>query len=150
MALKARVILAKLKFLSRFLNADDMAKVVTSHLFGFMYYGLQAWLNELTTSAQWRKLNSIHYCALRICLKDFRNKISKSVIDDKFRRAKPSQWMKFTNAKMAINLVLLQEKSTRLGIKLQRQLYINDRCPGRKQRNNKRPRFLCSHEKLKF
>lgn len=42
MALKARVILAKLKLLSRFLNAEDMAKVVTSHLFGFMYYGLQA------------------------------------------------------------------------------------------------------------
>jgi len=95
-----------------------------------MYYGSQTWLNELTTSVQRRKLYSIHFCALRIWLKDFRNKTSKPLINAKFKRATPVQWMRYTNSKMAISLVLLREKSNRLGIKLQNLLYINDRCPG--------------------
>jgi len=108
-----------------------MAKVVTSHLFGLLYYGSQTWLNELTTWSQWKKLNSIHYRALRICIKDFRNKTSKVTIDAMFKRATPIQWMRYSNAKMAISLTLLKNNSTRLGKKLQSQLYINDRCPGR-------------------
>jgi len=89
---------------------------------------LAKWINYIS---QWRKLNSINYRALWICLKYFCNKINKTEFNAKFKRAKPTQSMKFTNAKMAINLILLREKSTRLGIKLQSQLYINDRCPGR-------------------
>jgi len=53
---KAKIVLSKLKFLSRYLSPMDMAKVVTSHLLGLLYYGSQTWPNELTTSSQWEKL----------------------------------------------------------------------------------------------
>jgi len=39
------------------------------------------------------------------------------------------QLMKYLDCKQAIELFLQQEKSTRLGLKLQSQAYINDRCP---------------------
>jgi len=129
-ASKTRIVLAKLKFLSRYLPPADMAKVVTSHLFGLLYYGSQTWLNELTAWSQRKKLNSIHYRALRICIKDFRNKTSRATIDAMFKRATPIKWMHYSNAKMAISLMLLKNNSTRLGKKLQSHLYINDRCPG--------------------
>jgi len=36
-------------------------------------------------------------------------------------RATPSQWMRNSNCKQAINLFLTQEKSSRLGLKLEAQ-----------------------------
>jgi len=95
------------------------------------YYGSTVWLNELTTAIQWRKLNSIHYRVQRICLRDFRNKLSRSEVTSRVKRATPLQWMKYSNCKQAIGLLLQREKSTRLGLKLQSQAYINDRCPGK-------------------
>lgn len=40
-------------------------------------------------------------------------------------------WMKFSSAKLAINLLLMGDHTTRLGRKLCGNIYINDRCPGR-------------------
>jgi len=128
---KAKLVLSKLRFLTKFLNKKEMLKVATSHLFGMTYYGSQTWLTELTTFNQWKKLNAIHYRALRICLKDFKNKISKAQLNAELKRATPLQWMKFSNTKLAINLALMGDRTTRLGRRLQGCMYINDRCPGR-------------------
>jgi len=115
----------------RFLNKEGMLKVTTSHLFGMIYYGSPAWLNELTTFTHWKKLNVLHYRALRICLKDFLNKTSKDCLNCELKRATPLLWMKFSSTKLAINLILMGNHTTRLGKKLEGNIYINDRCPWR-------------------
>lgn len=124
---KARSTLLKLKFLTKFLNKPSMKKTVTSHFYGMVYCRSNDRPNKLTTSTQWRKLNSIHYRALRICLKDFRNTILRRDVNTKMFRATPSQWMRYSNHKQAIKLYLLGDKSSTFGIKMRSHVYINNR-----------------------
>jgi len=139
---KARPTILKLKYLTKYLNTDALKKVATSHFYGLFYYGSTVWLNEQTTAQQWQKLNSIHYRVQRVCIRDFRNKKSRLEVNAITQRATPLQWMKYSNCKQAVGLFLQKEKSTRLGIKLQTQSYINDRCPGKAT--------MIDHSKLKI
>jgi len=65
---KARPTMMKLKFLPKYLDMDAMKKAATSHFYGMLYYSSTIWPTEMTTSARWRKLNSIHYRAQRVSL----------------------------------------------------------------------------------
>jgi len=51
---KAFFVMRKLKFLSRFIGPPLMKRVITSHFFGMFYYASAAWMNELTSSSQWK------------------------------------------------------------------------------------------------
>jgi len=126
---KARVVFSKLRYLQKLLDIDAMRKVVTTHYFGMIYYASQLWLNELTTSKQWKIINSLHYKALRVSLGDFRNKISKKNLNDIFGRATPVQWMAYSNAKMAISLHNFEDGPPLSEI-LRHAAYRNDRLPG--------------------
>jgi len=77
--------------------------------------------------------NKLHpfYRALCICLKDFRNSISRTELITLTGRATPIQWMRYSNTKQVITLYLLKDRSTRLGLKLLNQAYINERTHGR-------------------
>jgi len=127
---KAKFVIKKLKYLSRLLDMSSMKKIVTSHFFGLLYYSAAVWMNDLTTWNQWRTLDSLHYRALRVCAKDYYNRISKVEINKMFDRATPHEWMRYTNSNIAINLYLLGEHGPPLSQKLIMQAYINDRNPG--------------------
>jgi len=115
---KSRPIMMTLKFLTKHLDMDAMNIALLRN-------GSTIWLNEMTTSSQWKKLNSIHYRAQRTCLRDFQNIIPRQEATSRTKRA-----MKCSNCKMAIDLFLQREHLTRLGLKLQSIAYINERCPG--------------------
>jgi len=52
----------------------------------------------------------LHYKALRWAIGDYRNKISPKDLDGIFKCATPSQWIKYSNAKlMAIKLYNLDD-----------------------------------------
>jgi len=93
-----------------------------------MYFGSEIWLNELTAARSWRFLNSLHYKALRVIVKDPKNLISKVDLNASIKRATPRQWSLYSTAKLAINLM---NGSTPMGMRLKEKCYINDRIPGR-------------------
>jgi len=70
-----------------------------------------------------------HYKALRSSIGDFRNKIPKEVVSGIFNRANPLQWMNYSNAKLAISLVLMGSGPP-MSQKIKNSLYENDRNPG--------------------
>jgi len=94
------------------------------------YYASQVWLNELTTSKQWRILNSLHCKALRCALGEFRNKVPRPNLDSIFGRATPMKWMCYFNAKLAIVLYNLPD-GPRISKKLKETSYINERTTGK-------------------
>jgi len=106
-----------------------MKKVLTTHYFGMVYYASQVWLNELTTSRQWKLINSLHYKALRTVIGDFRNQTSRNVLNRILKRATPSQWMLYSNAKIAISL-FTDENGPPLSHKIRNNAYLNNRKPG--------------------
>lgn len=93
---RAAMTMRKLRFLGRFIGQQGKKKVITTHLFGMLYYASVVWLNELTTV----KIISIYYKGLlRITAKDYFTTLSRQRPDDIFNRATPSKWMQYSNAK---------------------------------------------------
>jgi len=43
---KARFVIKKLRFLSRFININSMKRIVTSHFFSLLYYAAPVWMTE--------------------------------------------------------------------------------------------------------
>jgi len=70
-------------------------------------------------SSQLRKLNTLHYKALRSSLGQIRNKTPRRTLDEIFKRATPN----YSYAKLAINLYL----NTPISLKLYNSAYMNDR-----------------------
>lgn len=102
---KASLALRKLKFLGKFVKQAGMKKIILTHLFGMLYYGSVVWLNELTSFKIIRSLESIHYKGLRIAAKDYYMTLSRERLDDIFNRATLCKWMKYSNTKMALNMI---------------------------------------------
>jgi len=94
------MVFSKLKYLNKLVDLEGMKRIVTTHFFGMIYYSSQVWLNEQTTSRQWRMIISLHYKALRSAIGDYKNNISKRALDSIFKRANPYQWMNYSNAKV--------------------------------------------------
>jgi len=124
---KAALALRKLKFLSRYVDQNGMKKIITTHLFGMLYYSSVVWLNELSTYKTIRTLESIHFRGLRIAAKDFFMLLSKERLYDIFGRATPTKWMKYSNARAAINMLQQGNEGPPISASIRSKLYINDR-----------------------
>jgi len=73
----------------------------------------------------------IHYRALRTAVKDHRRLLPKKELNNIFQRATPSQWMKYSCCKLAINLYNLGDSGPPMSTLLKNSAYINDRQPER-------------------
>lgn len=124
---KASMALRKLKFLGKYVNLNGMRKIITTHLFGMMYYASVVWLSELSTYKTIRILESIHYKGLRTAIKDYYMLLSRDRLNDIFQRATPLKWMKYATAKAAINMLQQDSEGPPIASILRSKLYINDR-----------------------
>jgi len=102
-----------MKYLSRYVDRNSMKRIITSHYFGMLYYGAAVWLNEMTTSRMWTLLNSLHYKGPQL--------------DAIFNRATPHRWMRYINAKVAIQMMLIPTRAPPLAEKLKQNMGTNDR-----------------------
>jgi len=116
-----------MKYLSKYIDLPSMKTILTSHYFGTIYYASPVWLNEITTAKQWHLLNVLHYKGIRSICGDFRRKKSRAQLDEIMKRAKPHQWMRYSNAKLVIKLVLLDANGPPLTQEILGNLYHNVR-----------------------
>jgi len=121
----------KIKYIARFVDRKYVIRVVTSHVYGILYYSAPVWLTEQTKNEHWRLLNSVHYRALRVGIGDYTNKVSRHDLDLNLKRVNPHQWMAYCCSKLAIVLTNLKNTGPRMSKKLQERIYVNDRTPGR-------------------
>jgi len=127
---RAALTMRKMKFLVKYINLQGMKKIITTHLFGMIYYASVVWLNELTTVRIMNILEGIHYKGLRMAVKDYYYLLSRDRLDQIFNRATPYRWMQYSNAKHAI-MMLSQTDGPPMSAFLKSKLYINDRNPNK-------------------
>jgi len=118
--------LRKLLFLRRYLTAEEMIEIATSHFYSVLYFAAPVWLTSFTKSINWKLLNSIHYRAMRIVIGDIFNQISRKDINKIGKRSTPHQRMLYWKSKMAITLTNLSANGPRLSDKLVKCCYVND------------------------
>jgi hypothetical protein len=90
-----------LKFLRNRLTRDQLIKVMTSQYYGTGYYACQAWLGPHTRKSDLKKLEGMHYKLLRVAVRDWKNKVSKTRLDE-IGRARPSIWGNYATASITI------------------------------------------------
>jgi len=90
-----------------------------------LYYGSSVWLNHLL-SPDLKRIESIHYTALRIACYDYRCKISRSILDSDYRRATPKEWMNYGTAREFIR-IYQSGTPTSLFERLDKQSYRTNR-----------------------
>lgn len=125
---RSRHIIPRIRHLRKWLNTDELLKLVTSQYFSIVFYCCQVWIGCLTSS-NWRRINSAHYRALRAVYGDYKCKIKRTELDKASRRATPSEWANFSTASTVIKL--FNSSDTEIGCFLRESVYINDRQPGR-------------------
>jgi len=114
-----------LRILRRNLSEYNFMKVLTAQLFSKMYYGSSVWLNHLS-SIDFKRVESIHYTALRIACHDYKCSVSRGVLDHDYRRATPKEWM---NYGVAREFIRIYQIGTPVGLfeRLDKQSYRTSR-----------------------
>jgi len=94
--------LAVLKKIRHKFTLLQFKKIVTSQYFSILYFCSPVWLHDGLKSGLKRQINSAHFKALHIMLKDYKNKISQNVLTKKCGRATPKQWYRYSTATLII------------------------------------------------
>jgi len=117
-----------LRIIRRKFNAKQLSQIVTSQVFGVMYYGAATWLTPTLKAPLYKKLNKIHYAASRIITGDWRCTQSKEAINQQTKRLPPKLWSKY-NATSTIIKLLRNHQPTILYSTIMSRAYLNRRHP---------------------
>jgi len=107
-------------------------KVLTCQYYGKCFYGCLVWLNGTNGFMDLRKLNALHYRALRVAKNNFKKKISRADLDV-LGRARPSVWAQYLLASSAIKAITRGNPPT-LAMECKRNMFCE-------RRGSDKPRF---------
>jgi len=102
---KCRSKLSVLRRIKKRFTTDQFLKIVTSQYYSNLYYCSSVWLSTETRWILKRMINSAHYKALRISINDFKNRTSRDTLNNKLKRATPSEWSNYTTASLVIKIM---------------------------------------------
>jgi len=89
-------LMAGLWIIASKLDKGMLIRIITAQIFSILYYSCQLWLTPSLSYNNIKRIESAHYTALRVALKDGKRKLSRSCIDDITQRMYPRLWMKFS------------------------------------------------------
>jgi len=101
---KANKMASGLRVIRGSLTQDQFLKVATAQYFGGIYYGLPVWYDPLTIKLK-KKLDVLHYKALRIAVKDWRRIYPNDMLD-LLDRAKPAAFASYSMGSVFLNTML--------------------------------------------
>jgi len=101
--------LGVLKKLRQRFTVDQYLKIVTAQYYSQLYYCAPVWLTETTSSRLKNLINTAHYKPLRITLKDFRYRLSRSELSKRCNRATPKEWVRYQLASSVIKIFTYRE-----------------------------------------
>jgi len=102
---KIRPKLSMLRKIRKNLDLEQFLRVATAQLYSIMYYASAVWLNETLKSEEWKKLRSMHYRILRAGIRDYKQRVSKKVIDVLCKRATPQMWSNYSTNTVSIKII---------------------------------------------
>jgi len=86
------------------LSMSQTTSIVTAQVFSLMYYACSVWLTPSINKKCLRTVESLHFRALRLILRDYKNKVSRLEVTEKTKRLPPDKWGKFAMASLFLNM----------------------------------------------
>ncbi len=121
--------LAVLQKLRNKFNTSQFLQILTTQFFSKMLYASQVWLTSSTSRRLWKRIESLHYKAVRVAVRDHKRRINREKLDEKSKRASPKQWSKYSIASIVIK-ILRDKIPSGLHTILNETLYEEKRHPG--------------------
>jgi len=103
---KIKGLMQGLRIIRRKLDFNETLTLVTAQVLSVLYYGCQIWLTPNLLKSEMRKAEGCHYRALRISLKDVRQRMSRDRITLLTKRMPPKTWMRYAACSLAIKIRL--------------------------------------------
>lgn len=119
-------ILNGIKIVKNKFDMDQIKKIVTAQVFSILYYCDIVWLNPNLGYTNYKKLNKVHYSALRIITGDYRRIMSKKDLNKLTQRLPPRAWAHYSASSFFIKMCR-SKSPTNLWMSLQPNLYHNAR-----------------------
>jgi len=117
---KVTRIISGLKIIRRKLSFKQTLNVVTAQVFSILYYASPAWLTPAIGRAEMDNIERIHFKALRVVTKDFKQRQSRSSISTRTNRLPPRLWSTFASAS-----VLMKTWHSGIPVSLRRSFFEN-------------------------
>jgi len=110
------------------LGRELLIRVLTAQVFSILYYSCQVWLTRVLSIKNLKRIERIHYAALRIAMNDRKKRLNRGYIDRSTRRMSPSTWMKYASTSFFIRITR-DCMPTRLREKVLKNSYTERRNP---------------------
>jgi len=101
---RKKLVINGIKLIRRKLTLNQSIKVVTAQAMSLLYYGSVFWLTPSLSQKNMNLVERIHYKALRLVVKDYKQRMSRDWIDCTTKRLPPRLWMKFNAASYFLKL----------------------------------------------
>jgi len=98
-------LMSGLRIIANKLDRCQTLRVVTSQVFSILYYASPVWLTTELSCKNMRRVESMHFSALRLAIKDYKRSINRDNITRQTKRMTPTSWMKYSSASMAIKII---------------------------------------------
>jgi len=119
-------IINDLRIIRRKFNTKQLSQIVTSQVFGVLYYGAATWFTTLTKSTDFKKLTKLHYVASRIIVGNWRCTQSRDILDQQTNRLPPKLWLKYDVSSPVIKIMRYRQPTILHG-SIAKSLYLNER-----------------------
>jgi len=111
--LKKRVmsIIGGVRMIRNKLTKQQTTNVVTAQVFSILYYACILWLSPTLNRKSFHTIERLHYRALRLIIRDYRQRVSRSEINVITNRLPPDKWSLYSMASFYLNLYNCKEPS---------------------------------------
>jgi len=117
------------KLIRRKMDAKQSLVVVTAQALSVLYYGSPVWLTPGLSKSRLKVVESLHYRCVRLVVKDYKQRVSRDVIDSATNRLPPTKWMDYAICNLYINS-RMSAQPKRLLESMEKNLYSKRRQPG--------------------
>jgi len=101
---KIKGLMQGLRIIRKKLDFKETLTLVTAQVLSVLYYGCQIWLTPHLLKSEMKKVEGCHYRALRISLKDVRQRMSRDRITQLTKRMPPKTWMRYAACSLAMKI----------------------------------------------
>jgi len=129
-SMKKRImsIIGGVRIIRNKLSPKQTTSVVTAQIFSILYYACAVWLTPSLGKKNVKTVERLHFKALRLIIRDYRQKVSRNEVTTRTNRLPPDKWGKFAMASMFLNMhnanepkKLLSKVSTNIYSRTRRQ-----------------------------
>jgi len=101
---KIMKLISGMKIIRKKMSFQQSLSVKTTQVFSILYYASPVWLTPSTESRVLKEVEKIHFKALRVVTRDYKQRISKDHISKVTQRLPPKLWLRFAAASTVMKM----------------------------------------------